>query len=209
MFLTGHPLDEYKWTFKFYTNISCERLARSNEYDKIKNCDLRFAGFISDAQERTQKNGKKFGQITIEDYSGSFTFRTFGNDYQNLKNFFEKGLFVFCHGLVQKRPWGETEELEFKVTDMELLDEVLNKRTRNITLCISLKSLSTDFVEKLRDTAQKNKGKIPLYARIESPSLNISLGMRSPTLLVNPTKFLKAIEKFSEIASIEVNQQYH
>ncbi len=207
IFLTGHPLDEYKWAMKFYTNINTARLSQTAEYEHIRDRELRFAGYVSNAQEKTSKSGKTFGVMTIEDYDGSFEFRVFGNDYMKIRNFFQKGQFLFCRGMIKAQQWGEKNNLELKIIDITLLDEILDKRTKSIRLNIPLQNISAAFCDALQKTAQKCKGKVPLYARIDSTKFNISLSMRSVTLMVNPTKFFKAIEKMPEISSFEVNVQ--
>ena len=206
IFLTGHPLDEYKWAIKFYTNINTTRLSQTADYEKLRDLDLRFAGYVSDTKELIDKKGKKYGLISIEDYEGTFTTPVFGNEYIELRNFFEKGLFVYCRGVIKKRPWGE-EKLEFHFSEISLLEDVFNKRTKSIRLNIPLQNINETFCNELQNVAKKCKGKVPLFARVHSPKFDIELSMRSTTLLVNPTKFVKAIEKIPQIVSFEVNHK--
>jgi DNA polymerase-3 subunit alpha len=207
IFLTGHPLDEYKWTMKFYTNIDTQRLAQTANYEQLRDRDLRFAGYVSNAVERTDKHGKPWGALTIEDYNGSFEFRVFGNDFINIRNFFQKGLFVFCRAVIRPRPWGDNPELELKINEISLLEDIFDKRTKSILLNIPIQNISNELCENLQKIAKKCKGSVPLFARVHSPKFDINLSMRSTTLLVNPTKFVKAIEKIPQISSFEVNQK--
>ncbi|MBR5027757.1 MAG: hypothetical protein IKX51_00920, partial [Bacteroidales bacterium] len=204
-FLTGHPLDEYKWTMKFYTNIGTQRLSQTADYEAIRERELRFAGYVSNAVERIDKKGKPWGALTIEDYEGSFEFRAFGNDYMGIRNFFQKGLFVYCRAIIKPRPWGDNPELELKILDIALLEDIFDNRTKSIRLNIPLENITDELCEELQNIAKKCKGKVPLYATVFSNKLDVWLDMRSMTMLVKPSKFVKAIEKMPQIISFDVN----
>ena len=205
IFLTGHPLDEYKWTMKFYTNINTRILSQKENYEKIRDRELRFAGYVSNVVERLDKKGNPWGALTLDDYEGSFEIRAFGNDYMGIRNFFQKGLFVYCRAIIKPRPWGDNPELELKITEMALLEDIFDNRTKNIRLNIDVQNISETFCEELQNAAKKCKGKAQLYASVYSPTLDVDLRMRSTTLLVKPSKFVKAIEKMPQIASFDVN----
>ncbi len=208
IFLTGHPLDEFKWTMRFYTNCNTQILADTANYQQIRDRELTFGGYVASVVERLDKKGNPWGAMTIEDYNGSFEFRAFGKDYMNIRNYFQKGLFVFCRGRIQTRQWSkDPNELELKISDMSLLDEIFDLRTKNITLYIPLQNISIELCEKIEQLAKKCKGKVPIYARIKSLKYDISLTMRSAAILVNPTKFVAAIEKIPQIESFEVNKR--
>ena len=208
IFLTGHPLDEFKWTMKFYTNCNTQMLSDTANYQHIRDRELTFGGYVANVVEKLDKNGNPWGAMTLEDYHGSFELRAFRQDYMNIRNYFQKGIFVFCRGRIQARKWGkDPNELELKISEMTLLDEIFDQRTKNITLYIPIQNISLELCEIIEQVAKKCKGKVPLYARIKSLKYDINLTMRSATLLVNPTKFAAAIEKIPQIESFEVNKR--
>ena len=204
IFLTGHPLDEYKWTLKFFTNTNTKQLANTADYEKISYHELRFGGYVANVVEKIDKKGNPWGAMTIEDYYGSFEFRAFRQDYMEIRNYFQKGLFVFCRGVIQARSWSKNpNELELKINEITLLDDVFDNRTKSIRLNIPLQNITEELCEKIENVAKKCRGKAPLYARISNISYYIS--MHSTTFLVNPSKFVAAIEKIPEIESFDVN----
>ena len=42
-----------------------------------------------------QKNGKPYGSVVIEDFTDSYNFLFFSDDYVKFKNFFEEGWFLY------------------------------------------------------------------------------------------------------------------
>jgi DNA polymerase-3 subunit alpha len=95
MFLSAHPLDNYRLDLDAFGNTD---IARLNETELAKNLDkvYQFGGIVTAAEHRvSQKNGKPWGSFTIEDFSGSFTMRVFGEEYKNYRHLMEENQFVF------------------------------------------------------------------------------------------------------------------
>ena len=122
-----------------------------------------------------------------------------------IRNFFQKGLFVYCRAIIKPRPWGDNPELELKILDIALLEDIFDNRTKSIRLNIPLENITDELCEELQNIAKKCKGKVPLYATVFSNKLDVWLDMRSMTMLVKPSKFVKAIEKMPQIISFDVN----
>ncbi|MEP7317664.1 MAG: hypothetical protein ABI921_02955 [Panacibacter sp.] len=74
MFMSGHPLDNFKFELKYYG------IMQLSEFNEVKesatlitantNRNFRIAGLVTDAQHRMTKTGREFGSLTIEDFSG-------------------------------------------------------------------------------------------------------------------------------------------
>jgi DNA polymerase-3 subunit alpha len=65
IYISGHPLDDYKFEMMYFCNAKLEAL-RSLEHHVGKN--LTFGGIINDVQHRIAKNGKGWGIFTLEGY---------------------------------------------------------------------------------------------------------------------------------------------
>ena len=73
MFMSGHPLDNFKFEIKYY---GLTPIAEFNEFKEAcqsapKSWQDRFAlqGLVAEAQHRISKNGNKYGVFYIEDYT--------------------------------------------------------------------------------------------------------------------------------------------
>ena len=185
LFISGHPLDQFRLEIESFTNTALPALA-DLESLKGKN-ELKLAGSVSTFAHRTTKNGKPFGTLTLEDYSGSFTFFLFGDDYVRFKEYFMAGWFVFLSCAVAQKKWGGDNELEVKINSMMLLSEVRGKMVKGLRINIDLDDLTLDLMEKLEAITAKYKGDAKLYIDVIDRKENIALELFSKRFTIDPS----------------------
>ncbi|MBT1697946.1 DNA polymerase III subunit alpha [Fulvivirgaceae bacterium PWU4] len=193
IYISGHPLDNFKFEMETFCTAACNQL---NELEPLLGRELKLGGIVSAVEHRTTKTGKPFGKFSIEDYSGNASFVLFGEDYLRFKNFMTMGWFLFIEGMVVKNNWGQMN-LEFKIRNIDLLDEIGLKRTKGITLNLNTEDITKDFIGKIEDLGKQHSGKVSLYLKLRSSEENI---VTEPILVrkiqVSPaTEFIKKIEK--------------
>ena len=78
MFLSGHPLDHYRFEMKHYGITSIADFNEFKEAIKMQpnpGRTVSILALVTDAQHRVaQKSGNKYGNFIIEDYSGKTEF---------------------------------------------------------------------------------------------------------------------------------------
>ena len=79
-YISGHPLDDYRFELQHFCNVTAERLA--HDLNRYRNREVCFAGIITEANHRMSKTGKPFGNFTVEDLSGNFQITLFGEERQ-------------------------------------------------------------------------------------------------------------------------------
>jgi DNA polymerase III subunit alpha len=181
VYISGHPLDDFKLEVNSFCNAQVSEI---DELEKNANKDLRMAGIITDAQHRTTKHGNPFGTFDIEDYSNSKKLFVFGEDYMRFKHMLSIGTFVHLTGRVQKKRYGD--ELEFKVTNLELLTELREKRAKTLLLKVESSDLTDSRIDELYHLVQDHVGKCNLKfvvrdfksrSEIKMPSRNIKVSV--------------------------------
>jgi DNA polymerase-3 subunit alpha len=197
LYISGHPLDQYKLEIDSFTNASLPDLT---DLDSLRNrSDIKLAGSVQSFAHRTTKNGKPFGTLTLEDYAGSFTFFLFGEDYVKFKEYFMSGWFVFLSGKVEPKRWAENE-LEFKINSIMLLSEVRGKMVKGIRVNINLDDLSYDLMEKLEAITSKYKGEAKLYFDVIDRKENITLELFSKKFSIDPSaEMIKELRQIPEV----------
>lgn len=155
LYITGHPLDQYKFEMQHLCNAS---LADLKELSPGR--EMRIGGIVSDVQHRVSKKGNPFGQIVLEDFNDNHTFYLFSKDYLNFKPMLEKGWFLYLIGSAQNR-WN-SEELEFKIHNIEHLSEIREKMTKGLELKMRLKDVNEIVVDEIERVATKYPGKASL-----------------------------------------------
>ena len=180
-FISGHPLDKFKFEMKHFSNQG--GLSLLEEIDKHTGKKLQFAGLISNVEHRVSRNGSPWGFFSLEDYDGSFEFRLFRDDYLTYKNFMVDEWMVLVSGIVQKRPsWGDNpidRGSEFKVTKIEMLSDVREKRLNRLHIDLNLKALNDDWVNSIDEIIQSSKGKVGITIDVYDGKTKIVMPCRN------------------------------
>ncbi|MBP3551042.1 MAG: DNA polymerase III subunit alpha, partial [Alistipes sp.] len=112
MYLSAHPLDEYK----ILLNSVCKcSLSDLGNLEKYRGKEISVAGIVTDTTEFYLKNGTPAGKMVVMDYNGMHEFAFFRKDYEMFRTRMFKDYFLFIQGRVQPRQWSKDGELEFKV----------------------------------------------------------------------------------------------
>ena len=177
IYLSAHPLDQYKLEINTYCNATMAEMSANDESLRNKN-ELRLAGIVTAAAERTTKTGNPWGQLTVEDFSGSHQFAMFSKDYMQYKSFFSTGYAVLIKGKMQAR-YNNPEEFEFRISSIEFLSDMKDKMLNSITLSLPVTDISQSVISMLHKISASNKGHSTLEFNIYDPKTNVKIKMRS------------------------------
>ena len=92
IYISGHPLDDFQTPLKHFCNAPLEVLKDLNQ---LLNKELRIGGIIGEVEHRISKNGKGWASFSVEDYTDSYEFRIFGEEYLKFKHFLFENNFVY------------------------------------------------------------------------------------------------------------------
>jgi DNA polymerase-3 subunit alpha len=159
IYISGHPLDDYKFEMKYFCNAKLEAL-RSLEHHVGKN--LTFGGIINNVQHRIAKNGKGWGIFTLEGYDESYEFKIFGEEYLKFRHFFIQNNFTYMKVLV-KEGWvnqdtGKRSEPRIQFMLVQYLQDVLDDFAKKLIVLLNISDLDPDFIHKLGHLFFENKG---------------------------------------------------
>ncbi len=197
LYITGHPLDQYKFEIQHLCNTSVKQL---KDLDTLKSKGrITVGGVVTAVSHRITKTGKPYGVMTLEDYDDSMEFFLFSDKYVNFKQYLETGWFLYLKGTVKPR-WKRENEFEFSIDDMELLGEVREKMTKGIELRMHLNDVSPSFVDELTNLTEENPGNCLLRLNILSDfeGAPVQLDLLSRKARINPTN-----ELMDKLASME------
>ena len=156
VYVTGHPLDEYRMEVENFTTCSLE------DIETKKGQPVKLAGIVTVANHRISKKGTGWGLFTIQDFNSSLEFPLFSDDYMKFKGFFEQGNCVFITGFYEQR-WGREGEYQLKVKEVTLLENVGQKVASSITLKLPVEHLTQEMIDKLDGLFKQHKGKHRLH----------------------------------------------
>jgi DNA polymerase-3 subunit alpha len=199
-YISGHPLDSYRFEM---SNFCPNKVSDLKDMPAMKGRELTFGGMITAVNHRISKNGKPFGNFTVEDYNDSFELVVFGEDYLRFKLYMNPGHFVHIKGKVQER-FNQSDLLEFKISSMQLLSDVRDKLMKNITVSIPLEQVSDELIERLlgavNENAKRNPGKCALKFVVVDKQEGISVEMPARKIKVYPDNhFLDSLNRMPEL----------
>jgi DNA polymerase-3 subunit alpha len=178
MYLSGHPLDNFKFQIKHY---KFDSIADFNEFKAAVNVypnpsrSFRIAGLVTDGQHRLSKRGNKFGVLHLEDYSEKMELMLFGEDYAKYSHYLEAGMVLCVTGSFVQRY--QTSPYEFKISSISLLETVMRSQTKKLHIEMNPQDVSEEFVEFIGNNVQKFPGKSTLKFNISDNLSRLKFSM--------------------------------
>jgi len=169
IYLSAHPLDEFKLEIDTYCNTTLSEFAEIKDLvSRMEGKDIKIAGIVTEAAERTTKTGKPYGVLTIEDYSDSYKLTLF-NNYIDFKKYFTVGYSLLIEGRLKKRNPDPESEWEFKPDKMTLLHEAKAKMIKSVDVKLRINELTPSLIDELEAKAKNNKGDVMLQFIVYDP----------------------------------------
>ena len=196
IYISGHPLDDYKFEID---NFCSSEISALRNLDVLLGKEIAFAAVVTMSEHKTTKKGKPYGVLYLEDYRDNNRFFIFRDDYIKYKSYFTDGWLLFVKGKVQKRPYNE-DELEFRIHDIQLLAELVDKEVRNIVMELDLNDINDQLIKKITDATNKNSGQHSLIIQINNNQKKYALELLSRNRKLNIDKqFIQEVEKIAEV----------
>lgn len=193
MYLSGHPLDPYKLEMD---KIASHKLTDLADLAPLKGKEVRIGGIVTFAEHKVSKNGKNYGSLTIEDYSGTFQMALFNEDYINNRKFMEQGYFVFIRGRIQNR-WQKENDFELKIQSIEMLNDVRDRYLNKIILTTTLEQLNKPLLTYLQSLPKDHPGNCNLNMEVLDQTENNSIKLLSTKIKFSPQNtVLKELDDF-------------
>ncbi len=176
IYLSAHPLDEYKIVLDNLCNAKCAELSDMTQFTDRE--DIVMGGIVTGIKEKFTKTGKPCGFITLEDFEGSGELALFGEEWGRWKGMFKEGCTVYITAKYQPRYRG-SNMYEFKIQNIEYLQTVKEKAIDRITISIAADQLDNLVAEELSEIIKKYPGTTKLYVQVHDPNNKNHVLLRS------------------------------
>ncbi|MEX6687593.1 DNA polymerase III subunit alpha [Danxiaibacter flavus] len=179
MFMSGHPLDHFKFELKHYGIMTLADFNDIKEAPQLQPAsrNYRLAGLVIDAQHRVTKTGRNFGSMVIEDFSGKTEMMLWSDDYMRFKDYLDKGKNVVINGFFKQR--FNSDQFEFKVASISLLESLKAAMTAKLEFNLPAASITKDFVSFVETNLKNNPGKAVVKFNVYEPLENIKVSMHT------------------------------
>jgi DNA polymerase-3 subunit alpha len=186
LYLTGHPLDDFKKTLQHFTK---NRLSGLNvDLTPYVGREVTVGGVVTMAEARISKNGKRWGTFTLEDFSGSYQFRVFSEEFLKFEHFFKESNFLYLRLLVKEGyPIGDGTtrgEPRLQFNEVKLLQDVIESLSKKINLHFKAHELNPELIKVLQQRLKQHKGSKPLNITLHEKDLQLTLKSRKEKVAI-------------------------
>lgn len=207
--ISSHPLDDFRYEINnFFTNT----LSSLNNLEPYIDKNIFFGGMVTAAKNGTSmKNGKPYGIMTIEDYTGTYEIRMFDDKVMTYNSFFKEGMFVMCKGFVKQytnrnmKTGVVTHSAPIlEIIDIMMLSGVMDRMAKGIQFSVELENITEEFCQAIRTLGNEHKGNVPVDLFVVDPEKNMKLHMKSRDLRVSPKDFLVGLAAVHGVYDVRI-----
>ncbi len=202
IYLSAHPLDEYKIVLDNLCNTHCAELADVPQLATRESVTI--GGIVTGVKSKFTKTGKPCGFVNIEDFEGSGELALFGEDWGRWSGMFQEGCAVFITAKCQQR-FRDSKFVDLKVQNIEYLQTVKDKAIDRITISMDAVELNDRIVEELNEIICGSPGATKLFFSLHDPVSKANLLLRSKSRTVDVRRDLIAFIEQTPSLSYKIN----
>ena len=197
IYISGHPLDDFKIEMNTFCNGT---VAYFNDLEPYVNREITFGGVVTDVIHRVSKQGKGWAIFTVEDYTDTFEFKIFGEEYLKFRHFLMKNNFIYTRVLVREgwvnRDTGKKSDPRLQFNSFQLLQDVMEGYAKKLTIQLNIKELEEEKIQFLKDLIYMHPGSQSLMFVVYDNRDQIKLELPSRRLKIKVSQeLLEELEK--------------
>ena len=201
IYLSAHPLDAYRVILEYVCNTGVIEL---NDRENLQGKEITMGGIVTGFREGTTKNGKPFGILKLEDFTGSGEIPLFGQDYINYGRYGRLGMYLLISARMEPMRW-DPKRFDLRIGQIRLLQDEKDKLIEKISITLSIHGLDEPTINELSTLIKKHPGNSLLYFKVIDSEHNITLNLFAPNLRVEVTRDLVDYLKENENIDFKIN----
>ena len=169
IYLSAHPLDEYRIILENLCNTRCAELADLSKLSDRE--DVILGGIVTGVKTGFTKTGKPYGVVNIEDFEGSGEIFMMAEDWGQRAGMFSIGASVYVTGKIKPRfQYNDNGPKDLKINGVEFLQTIKEKAIDSITITLVSDLLDTKIVAELGELIDENPGNTKLFFQLRDSS---------------------------------------
>lgn len=196
IYISGHPLDDFKNEIKYFCSTPVSIF--KEDLNKYVGSNFAIAGILTDVQHRVSQNGNEWASFVVQDFGDSHEFRIFKDAYLNFKPYLYENAFRQIKVNIAagwRNKDGKIGEPRVNFTGIQILQDVLEKQSKKITLLLDINQVNETKISELYKIFKENEGSIPVDFTVFDMKDKIKLNLHSRSVKVKVTnEFLKILK---------------
>ncbi len=157
LYVSGHPLLEYKDILSLYGSCSLKEVSQNREGQK-----LYLGGRVDQVKVINTRNDKLMAFLTLEDLTHQLEVIVFPNSFEKSRAWLEEDKLIFLEGRTEKR----NGKLQVITEEIFGLDEVEKRMRLEVNLTLNCEELTKRFLEELKGVLNSGSGQHPIYIHL-------------------------------------------
>lgn len=180
IYISGHPLDDFKTEMNTFCNGT---VGMFNDLEAYVNREICFGGVVTDVQHRISRQGKGWALFTVDDYTDSFEFKIFGEEYLKYRHFLMKNNFIYVRTFIRdgwiNRDTGKKGDPRMQFNSFQLLHDVMDTMAKKLSIQLNIDDIRQDKIDSIKDLLHMHKGSHALNFVVYDHEESIKLQMLS------------------------------
>lgn len=192
-YVSAHPMDSYKLAVKYFTNIDIQKL--NQNLQSLNGKKVSFAGQVTSAEHLTSNQGKPYGRFRLEDHLAGIELTMFGETYLRFRHLLVLETFLLVHATTTPG-FRDRSQLEMKILELELLDQVFDKSHKCVKISIDLRKMTESDQSELSKIIKANPGKHQLHISLFDPVSKMKASVSPRKFKVDAGIVLQELARF-------------
>ena len=184
-YLSGHPLNKYKEDIELF----CTHTLDAEELSKLEDrTDVRCAAIITDVKRVTDKRGRPFAFLQVEDLHGATEVIAFNDVYDRNLGMIQVDTLVVIDGSIDTR----SGQPKIIANSFERIESLREKFQHQIALKLDIDTnvLTDDELHKMADLFENNRGETNVQFNVLSAEAKRPFAMHVRKFVVEPNEEL-------------------
>ncbi|WP_105168881.1 DNA polymerase III subunit alpha [Pseudoalteromonas sp. T1lg23B] len=200
LYLTGHPINQYRKELKHYTSGRLVDLQPTN-----RDVQSTAAGLVINARTLINKKGNRWGLITLDDKSARIDVRLFPEQFEMYQELLQINQILVITGQVSFDNF--SGGITMTARDVCTIAQAREKRIRAIKMTLNMVQIEANFFENLRKVLEPYKfGTCPIKITYQRPDALAELTLGTQWC-VTPTDDL--LTRLSQMAAQEIELEFN
>lgn len=184
-YLSGHPLSKFKEDIKLF----CTQTLDPESLEKLNDrADVRCAGIITNVKRVTDKKGRPFAFLQMEDLHGTIEVIAFNDTYDRNLGMIQVDTLVVVDGSIDKRS-GQTKIIANSFERIESMREKFQDKLE-LKLDIDTNYVTEDELEEMAALFKEHQGKTNVRFNVLSSEAKRPFAMHVRKFVVDPNEEL-------------------
>lgn len=201
IYISGHPLDEFSIIVK---NVCTMTAIELEDIDHHSGEEVTLGGIVTDVREGQTRNGKPYGIVKLEDYSGAGEIALFGEEWARWRGHMGVGNSIFITARIEPKQW-RPETNELRIGRIEFLSDIKDKKLQRIIITARLDQLCASTVNDLTTLLAPGTGSSEILFKIFDVELQSNITLKCNAGNINISKALVDYIENNEALSLEIS----